>query len=215
MKQCPECREVFDENMNFCELDGVPLVDQVTEIREILQPAPYHISPNISGTLATVIIGILIGVVLSLMGFVIFLFPSSTNKAVERRESGIPSASARSEQRVTAPHERPTPIPIESPSSETAEPSPSPVPASSKSPDAAPVAAMNDGPISTGTKRGPDNGQAIIKMKDGSSVEADAAWEDEQGVWYRRGNMVAFVERSKVDKITAASTKPKPEDSRP
>ncbi len=74
---------------------------------------------------------------------------------------------------------------------------------------------MNDGPVSTGTKRGPDNGQAIIKMKDGSSVEADAAWEDAQGVWYRRGNMVAFVDRSKVEKITAASTKPKPEDARP
>ena len=215
MKQCPECREVFNDNMNFCELDGVPLVDQMTEIREILQPAPYHMSPNISGTLATVVIGILIGVVLSLMGFVIFLFPSATNKAVEKRDLGIPSASARSEQRVTAPHERQTPIPIESPSPDTVEPSPSPVAASSKSPDAAPAAAMNDGPISTGTKRGPDNGQAIIKMKDGSSVEADAAWEDAQGVWYRRGNMVAFVDRSKVEKITAASTKPKPEDARP
>ena len=75
---------------------------------------------------------------------------------------------------------------------------------------------MNDGPISTGTKRGPENSQAIIKMKDGSSVEADAAWEDEQGVWYRRGNMVAFVERSRVDKITAASNKrPPAEESRP
>lgn len=218
MKQCPECREVFDESLNFCELDGVPLVDQATEIREILQPAPYRGSPNVFGTLATIVIGALIGVVLSLMGFVLFLFPLSTNKANEKRESPVQTASARSEQLVSAPRDRPAPTPIESPSPEaTEEASPSPSAIASSSPVAASATPMNDGPISTGTKRGPENGHALIKLKDGSSVEADAAWEDAQGVWYRRGNMVAFVERSRVDKITPISSKSTPatEESRP
>jgi len=216
MKQCPECHEVFEEGVNFCELDGVRLVDQLTEIREIIQPPPYHMGPNVSGTLATVVIGVLIGVVLTLIGFVIFLFPQSSNKAVEKREPAAQSG-LRSEQLVAAPRERPAPTPVTSPSPEASqESSPSPVPSASRSSDKEPAATMNDGPISTGTKRGPENSQAIIKMKDGSSVEADAAWEDAQGVWYRRGNMVAFVERSRVDKITAASNKrPPAEESRP
>jgi len=215
MKQCPECREVFEEGVNFCELDGVRLVDQLTEIREIIQPPPYHLGPNVSGTVATVVIGVLIGVVLTLIGFVFFLFPQSSNKAVEKREPAAQSG-LRSEQLVAAPRERPAPTPVTSPSPEASqESSPSPAPSANSSSNKEPAATMNDGPISTGTKRGPENGQAIIKMKDGSSVEADAAWEDAQGVWYRRGNMVAFVERSRVDKITAASKRAPADESRP
>jgi len=214
MKQCPECREVFEEGVNFCELDGVRLVDQLTEIREIIQPPPYHLGPNVSGTVATVVIGVLIGVVLSLMGFVFFLFPRSSNKAVEKREPA-PQSGLHSEQLVKAPQQHPTPVPV-TPSPEASESSPAPAPSATRPSVTEPAATMNDGPISTGTKRGSESGQAIIQMKDGSSVEADAAWEDAQGVWYRRGNMVAFVERSRVDKITAASNKRAPaEDSRP
>ena len=217
MKQCPECHEVFDPSMRFCELDGVPLVDQATEIRELLQPAPYHTGPNISGTLATVVIGVLIGVVVTLLGFVFFLFPTGGNKSDTKRNSVTQTAAPRPEMMVSVPRERQTPSPIESPSPEqSAEASPSPVPVASTSPEPPAPVPMNDGPISTGTKRGSENGQAVIKMKDGSSVEADAAWEDSQGVWYRRGNMVAFVERSRVDKITAAVTKRIPaEEPRP
>jgi hypothetical protein len=219
MKQCPECHELFDPGMNFCELDGVPLVDQATEIREILHPTPYHTGPNISGTLATVVIGILLGVVITLLGFVLFLFPTANNKASAKRESVThTSTGVRPEMMVSAPRERQTPAPIESPSpEESVEASPSPVPVASTLPEIPVAAAANDGPISTGTKRGPENGQAVIKLKDGSSVEADAAWEDSQGVWYRRGNMVAFVERSRVDKITAIPTKrtAAPEEARP
>ena len=218
MKQCPECNEVFDSSLNFCELDGVPLVDQATEIREILQPVPYHTSSNISGTLTTVVIGVLIGVVLTLLGFVIFLFPTDGNKATAKRDSAPQPSSARPEMMISAPRERRTPLPLETPSPEPTpevEASTSPVPAPSTSPDAS-AATMNDGPISTGAKRGPENSQAVIKMKDGTSVEADAAWEDSQGVWYRRGNMVAFVERSRVDKITAMANKQKTaEEPRP
>jgi hypothetical protein len=39
-------------------------------------------------------------------------------------------------------------------------------------------------------------------MKDGTSVEADAAWEDAQGVWYRRSGLVSFVEKGRVEEIT-------------
>jgi len=53
-----------------------------------------------------------------------------------------------------------------------------------------------------------DTEHAIIKMKDGSTVEADAAWEDAQGVWFRRSGLVSFVEKSRVEAITEPQRKP-------
>ena len=50
--------------------------------------------------------------------------------------------------------------------------------------------------------------RAIIKMKDGSTVEADAAWEDAQGIWFRRSGLVSFVEKSRVEAITEPPKKP-------
>ncbi len=52
--------------------------------------------------------------------------------------------------------------------------------------------------------------RAIIKMKDGSTVEADAAWEDAQGIWFRRSGLVSFVEKSRVEAITEPPKKPAP-----
>jgi hypothetical protein len=50
--------------------------------------------------------------------------------------------------------------------------------------------------------------RAIIKMKDGSTVEADAAWEDAQGIWFRRSGLVSFVEKSRVEAIMEPQKKP-------
>lgn len=203
MKQCPECHELFDDTTRFCELHGVHLVDTSTEVREILQPTSYKGSREIAGVVGTVVIGILVGVVLSLLGYVLFLSPTLNSKQAEKHDSNTQVASSKANQMVstTPPREAPSPLPSSSPEESKTDSSPSPTPSATASTET-PPAAMNEGPISTGPKRASENGQALIKMKDGSSVEADAAWEDSQGVWYRRGNMVSFVERGKVDKIT-------------
>jgi len=43
-----------------------------------------------------------------------------------------------------------------------------------------------------------------LRLKDGSVVEVDEAWEDAQGVWYRRGGVTHLVERSRVRSIERA-----------
>lgn len=104
----------------------------------------------------------------------------------------------------------PSPIP-----SETASPaeaaSPSPAAPAAATP---PPAALNNGPIATGTKEAAKSEHAIIKMKDGSIVEADAAWEDAQGVWFRRSGLVSFVEKSRVEAITEPQRKPAAAESK-
>jgi hypothetical protein len=100
----------------------------------------------------------------------------------------------------------PAPSPLPSDTASPAEQAPSPSPAA---PAATPApAALNNGPIATGTKEAAKSEYAIIKMKDGSSVEADAAWEDAQGVWFRRSGLVSFVEKSRVESITEPQRKP-------
>ena len=44
-----------------------------------------------------------------------------------------------------------------------------------------------------------------LRMKDGSVVEVDEAWEDAQGVWYRRGGVTHLIDRSRVRKIESVS----------
>src|SRR5205085_845378 len=44
-----------------------------------------------------------------------------------------------------------------------------------------------------------------LRLVDGSTMEVDEAWEDAQGVWYRRGGVTYLVERSRVREIVKAS----------
>jgi hypothetical protein len=41
-------------------------------------------------------------------------------------------------------------------------------------------------------------------MTDGSTLDVDAAWKDNQGIWYRRSGLVSFVDSSRVKAITTA-----------
>ena len=103
------------------------------------------------------------------------------------------------------PSETASPAESESPAEAEASPAASPVAPAAATP---PPAALNNGPIATGSKAVANGERAMIKMKDGSSLEADAAWEDAQGFWFRRGGVVSFVDQkqSRGNRRTAAET---------
>ena len=44
-----------------------------------------------------------------------------------------------------------------------------------------------------------------LKLKDGSTIAADEAWESEQGIWYRRGGMSHLIAKDRVKKIERSS----------
>jgi len=117
-------------------------------------------------------------------------------------------APARPPQTASALRPEASPTPAESPTPEEEEaeqvaaPSPAPVPSAAPNPL---PATLNQGPVSTGGGRaGGAQWQTLISLKDGTQMEADAAWEDSQGVWYRRGPLVSFVERARVATISRA-----------
>jgi soluble lytic murein transglycosylase-like protein len=45
------------------------------------------------------------------------------------------------------------------------------------------------------------DGRSWLSLADGSTVEADEVWEDEQGVRYRRGGVTYLIERARVSSI--------------
>jgi hypothetical protein len=44
-----------------------------------------------------------------------------------------------------------------------------------------------------------------LRLTDGTTMEVDEAWEDAQGIWYRRSGVTYLVERSRVKEVVKAS----------
>jgi hypothetical protein len=204
MKQCPECNELFDDQKAFCDMDG----------SELSAAANVPSSGN-SSVWVTGVIGALIGVIICVLLYMLFLLPGRRNDLEQERRAAQTkeTTAVKPGQVALVPannHATETPSPTESPVEETPSPSPA-VPAATP-----PPAALNNGPIATGTTREWASGEhAIIKLKDGSTVEADAAWEDAQGIWFRRSGLVSFVEKSRVEAIIEPQKKAATESKTP
>jgi len=206
MKRCPECYEAFDDEQKFCDNDGQKLLPDPA-----FAPKPEVVAVNsASGRpvwLPAAALGVLIGVVFGAGVFVVALLVSSpekselpaTSQAAELREKSLPNRPVAKSAPTAEPEESPSPD-----SEEEAEAEPSP--ATNVEPKPA-SAQLNQGPISTGQKiKAGENesaGQTVIEMTDGSTLDVDAAWEDKQGIWYRRSGLVSFVDSSRVKAITS------------
>ena len=224
MKRCPECYEAYKDSEQYCELDGQRLLPNPSVIApsaaESVNLRESGASENRSTEFTSQrdvwlmgTAGVVLGVVVCLGGYLAYgfwnddrgfkepgaaTFTSQTKEPINTSRSPVPRSQT------TLPEEEVA----------TSEPEASPEPSSSPTEESNAVAArLNQGPVSTGQreKDADDKSevQTIIQMNDGTAVEVDAAWEDGQGVWYRRGGMVAFVESQRVKAITGrAAQKP-------
>jgi hypothetical protein len=80
-------------------------------------------------------------------------------------------------------------------------PAESPTPTAAEVVSKEPSPSLNEGAVSTNRQEGEKRGRTIIKLKSGVRVEADAAWEDRMGIWYRQGGLVSYVERDRIESI--------------
>ena len=207
MKRCPQCYEVYDDSERFCEADGQELLtDPAAVPAQAVAPPPPAAGPSwLPGAILGVLIGIGIGA--GIFAAITLSAGSKDNEPQVVREAP--------EYRERAPSVRATAVANPAPTAE-AEASPSPESEEEAEPEASPqapednktaVAEFNRGPISTGKKPKTDESEAalqtVIEMNDGSTLDVDAAWEDKQGIWYRRSGLVSFVESSRVKAITA------------
>ena len=212
MKKCPQCGEEFAANQSFCDLDGAALLDE----EEVLRASLAHgvvalednpIQPVSSSVWAVGIGGVFVGVVLCAFAYLALMWPDEKTKTTLRDRNPAQLheiVSTRPTQAAVAPVAIATPQPEMSES-----PSPQVVSPTQSAPADAPIprvtANLNEQSVSTGEKTQTQPKHTLIVLKDGSTVEADAAWRDSQGVWYRRSGLVSFVESSRVEKITETS----------
>lgn len=169
----------------------------------------------------TGIIGVMVGIVFCAAAYAAVSIwslgaPEDQEAPNYATQTGQPVQSVRAAP-ARIPEAEPEPTEEASPEAEGSAEVP---PGSSATQDKETVAArLNEGPVSTG-QRVKDSGdgagvRTIIQMTDGSAVEVDAAWEDGQGIWYRRGGLVAFVDSRRVKAITGrADPKPSPASSK-
>jgi hypothetical protein len=206
MKQCPQCGEHFADDQNFCDSDGTTLVDETVLLRTALgtlEATSPQTQTQARQIWPIVTIGVLIGIIISLSAYVLVVMPSAERAEEEgkRPETAKLNSSDKSTQAATI---RSEPLPVasaepspEASSSETASPAPATAQANEEN-----SASLNNGPISTNVHEGEKRGHTLIKLKSGVLVEADAAWADRMGIWYRQGGLVSYVERDRIESIS-------------
>jgi hypothetical protein len=205
MKRCPECYHVYNDDEKFCENDGHELLADPA-----LAPKPEVVATTSStgstwwpAALVGVVIGIVVGAGVFAAGFLFSTSEanehSTTRPATEVHERSLPNRAVAASTPVHAAEPEPSP----SPADQQAATQPSPAVNTENTRASVP---LNQGPISTGEKNSGESQaklQTVIEMTDGSTLDVDAAWEDKQGIWYRRSGLVSFVDSSRVKAITA------------
>lgn len=209
MKRCPQCLEAYDGDERFCELDGQELM--VDPTFHAVAPAdppttPAHQSSERS---LMVLVGVVGGVFISAVLFIVYSFassePADSSQLSSRVLQAAPvSRSAQPSQSLTTGQEplaRPTATPDEITEQPEAETSPE---QSGVSENTAP-ARINQGPVSTNASTSETNMRTIIQLNDGTTLNVDAAWKEGPGIWYRRGGLVSFIDSKDVKSISTVS----------
>jgi len=201
MKRCPQCHSLFPDTDHFCELDGTTLVAEYSdsnlvvgdrieqELRMVLakRRGPYW-------PLALVAVA-----AVATIGLVLFLVYQGIMREAQNSSNEPSTNMAVAQQEIPLPPLRSVPVASASPSPEPF-PSPSAMPSPAVQAESARVV-LSSSPVSTSGDEKTRRGQVTIRLTNGTSVEADEAWETGEGIWYRRRGVVTLLERDQVKAI--------------
>lgn len=219
MKRCPECDSDFPDSDTFCELDGATLVtadrdtssaftDQTEQTdlpAGVREPEPQ---PDVRWKIIAIAAS---GVAIGVISFLIY---HAITREPARESSNAPSSnSSVVQQQGPLFPSLPTPVASASPS---VEPSPSPSTTPTPSPKAEARVELSSSQISTGGDLKSKSGPVVIRLTDGASIEVDEAWQTKEGIWYRKGGIVALLDPKRIkaiEKITSATPSPLPSQS--
>lgn len=222
MKRCPECDSVFPDGDQFCELDGAPLVaadlddhalddQRAGQLKNVAPTAiaemPYQSGSSSKTLVIVAVAGMAIGVALFLIYWA--MTPAST----ENPNQSSPTSSIIQPPPPLVPS-GPSPNATTSPA---VEPSPSPSASPSPSPSSQDNAAritLSPGVVSTSGDEKNKRGPVIIRLTDGTSIEADEVWQTGEGIWYRKAGVVTMLDPKNVKAFEKAeSATPRPSTS--
>jgi hypothetical protein len=191
MKSCPQCKSTFPDEERFCELDGTPLVNE-----DSWSPAPVS-NANRPRTNSILIVAAVLGLIVGVLP--VLLYISLTGKADVQNSNHLPANSTIAQPQFPTQLSRPVPAASPSPSAEA---SPSPSPEISPSPQSSPQRIeLSSSPISTAAGVKDKSGPVLIRLQSGVTIEAEEAWQTAEGIWYRKGSVLALLDPKEVKAI--------------
>ena len=210
MKHCPQCDSSFPDTDQYCEVDGTPLISDFSYrmaapvferesanaagVTEEVRPTGY---PRARESQAWKIFAVIAVAAVATAAVMFVVYQQTRNpNDFSSEESSNSLANQQSLPLMTAV---PSPFNSVSPSPE-ASPSPSPTPSPSAQTDAA-RAVLSSSPVSTGPDDVIKSGTVVIRLDNGTTVEADEVWETGEGIWYRHRGLVTLLERKQVVSI--------------
>ena len=189
MKRCPQCLFLYPDTDEKCDFDQTPLelVDEAT-IAAVTKHTKRRTLP----------IAAAIGLILGILGFVVYYAASRPSRTVEAAPQNTVPATPVSTPVAAEPSPSPDVSPSPSPS-----PSPTPTPKTATSGISTSHTRATLDPVSTsgpgiGARQG---SKPVIVLTSGGKIEADEVWRTKDGVWYRRNGMVTLLKRSQVKTI--------------
>lgn len=218
MKRCPLCGASFPDTDQFCELDGAqlvsdysyrmaaPVVERDPHQRNAAEQTEFPGYPQARGSQNWKIYASL-AVAAVAIGAILFIAYQQL-----AREPNGPGSDESSNASATQQPPLLTALPASFASvSPSAEPSPSPsaTPTPSTPADATAIV-LSSSPVSTGRDETLKSGTVVIRLTNGTSVEADEVWETGEGIWYRRRGVITLLERNQVTAINRAPPESSP-----
>ena len=228
MKLCPQCDFIYEDDQSVCDMDGKELVSNPGQIvtRQDLATPPAP-TPNPASDIAPIpvasrrwrnlAVATLVGFFLAALIIVAYLArthqlssrraPEVSQPSTDRSADQIPpqSTSGDTTGQPSSPDLIATPARrADAESSSSAQPDPSTVNSSAESSDSKESLAhtrLTPGLVTAGSPSGNIRGPVILRLTNGAAIRADEAWEKREGVWYRQGGVVTFLERSQVRTI--------------
>lgn len=194
MKRCPQCEFIYLDADVVCDLDGALLVqanDNELAVDEKQEAAPA-IAQSQSSMLRWFIVAAIAALVIGILIILVYV------KHGSRTQPNQPLPASAQTQNDSLSQAKLEPTPIVAPSVEV---SPLPI---ANSPGLSHVvsnrAAISRTPIST-SNYSDNSGRAVIKLTNGSDIQADEVWRTKDGVWYRRSGVVTLIKNNRVRSI--------------
>jgi len=231
MKLCPQCDFIYEDDQSVCDMDGKELVSNpATIVTEAAFTTPASATPVLVPDVLPVEsagkrwrnFALLTLFVLATLIIVVYLAranqlrtlhapqgsESSTDQSVLPPQStsgdtsGQPPSSALGSTQTPSADSLSEPSPEQSSELSAAETDQSTLSSSSSTTkESLAHTRLTPGPVAAGAPSGNSRGPVIVRLNNGVAIRADEAWEKREGIWYRQGGVVTFLNRSQVRTI--------------
>jgi len=227
MKLCPQCDFIYEDDQIVCDMDGKELVSDPTTVVHNQGFAPPESSIPVTDISATEVslrrsrsfaVVTVVGFVLAALVIVAYIArtyqvkprraPEVSEPSTDRSRGQLPARSSSGDTSgqpsSSESVSKQTPA-SDQPADSSAQTDPNVVDSSSSQSDTATESLahtrLTPGSVSAGASSVNGRGPVIVRLTNGAAIRADEAWEKREGIWYRQGGVVTFLDRSQVRTI--------------